>query len=134
VDAALVVVGAAPIFIDIDDGTINNRTQIGCNPGTATLLYFENLAGAGTASITAGTVTVGVPFKAGVSTTSGAHQCALNGTVNSAGGGSANTPPTGITTMRLGRAATATQGAQWLRRVRYWPRALSSAELQSVTT
>ena len=134
IEAALVAIGAAPVAFDLDDGTTSNRTQLGYTANTAALVFFQNLAGAGTATMACGTATPGVPYKAGASTISGAHQCAFNGTVNAVGGSSANAPPTGITTARLARPLAATQGAQWLRRVRYWPRALSAAELQSATT
>jgi hypothetical protein len=118
--------------ITLDDGTNNNRTQLGIGLNTANLVFFQNLAGAVTANIPDGTLTLGAPYKAAASTTSGAHQAAFNGAVSSLGT-SANTPPTGITTMRLCRPVTATTGVQWIRRARFWPRALSASELQSVT-
>lgn len=133
VDATQVVAGGSPTYIELDDGTTSNRTQLFSDAGLSNIHYFEDLNTAGTVSNVIGTFTPGVPFKCAVSTITGSHQCALNGAAPFVGP-NANAPPTGITTMRLGKSTTVAVGSQWLRRVRFWNSTLSAAQLQSVTT
>ena len=133
IEATQIAPGDAPIYMQLDDGTVTNRTQMGSDAGLSNMRYAELLNSGGTTSNVVGTFTPGVPFKCAVSTQAGNHQCSLNGAAPFVGP-NVNAPPTGITTLRFGRPVAATQGAQWLRRGSFWNIALSSAELQSVTT
>ena len=133
VDAMLPVQGGASGYIQFDDGTNNNRSVLSTDVALLVLRYFENNATVTTVNtIGAGNVPAGVPFKGGVSTIAGQHSYALNGGPLTTGS-SANNPPT-VTTLRLGKGIGATSGSFYLRRVRYWPQALTAAQLQSATT
>lgn len=133
VEATQVVPGAAPIYMQLDDGTVNNRTQVGSDAGLSNIRYIQLYNTGGTTSNVVAAFAPGVPFKCGVSTQAGNHLCALNG-ASPFVGANTNPPPAGITTLRIGRPVAATQGAQWLRRARFWNRPMSAGELQSVTT
>lgn len=91
-------------------------------------------SGAAVFSATGPVFTFGAVNKAAFAYLSGASRAAVNGT---AFGPSATALTVTGTVVELGSDGV-TPGANaldgWLRRVRYWPRALSAAELQSVTT
>jgi hypothetical protein len=119
------------VHVQFDDGTQPNRANILTITAGNSVTYNEVVGG--TVITTQGAVYVpGTTFKAAFSSVSGLHQYSLNSGVPSSNANAANPPP--VTTLRFGKATTATVGAMYLRRVRYWSRALSAAELQSVTT
>ena len=133
VEATQAVAGQAPIYMQMDDGTIANMTQLSSDVGQTNVRFYQDYNSGVTANVGLGAFAVGTPFKAAASTITGAHQGTLNG--GTLGSSSvANPPPTGMITARFGRSTTGVQGVQWLRRARVWNRALSGAELQSVTT
>ena len=81
----------------------------------------------------AGTYVANAVIKMASSWTAGAQLFNLNGIQPKSA--AAAGVPLGITQLLLGHDNTgATTEVIWLRRYRYWPRALSAAELQSVTT
>jgi hypothetical protein len=98
---------AAPASVDqtlvsIDDGTVNNRYRIFNTAGGSTINVGRSVAGAGLTS-TAGSMTPGTPFKAGMSVDSaGRVTGSFNGgaVVAQTGG-----PTTGLTTFRIGNNA-----------------------------
>jgi hypothetical protein len=118
----------------IDDGTSTNRLylyegQNGTIPGFSTSVASIQT----TALSTANSYTAGASFKTGATWSPTGFAIALNGGAV-ATAGPAGLPP-GITGISLGNrfdAARAING--YIRRVRYWPRALGSVELQGVTT
>jgi hypothetical protein len=94
--------------------------------------YSEVVAGVTTLSASSIFPGAGTPFKAAYATVSGNHQFAVNGVAAAANANAAGPPS--VTTLRFGKSTTANVGVLYLRRFRYWPRALTNAELQSVTT
>jgi hypothetical protein len=128
---------AVPAFgglIYVSDGTGSNRLQLSNNTGAPE----TTLSSAGVTSVNNPehiSVAVNAPYKFGGSLVAGTYMSSLNGgAVNTSTAGVVM--PVGITTIGLGNLIGAGQFYLdgWLRRVRYWPRALSAAELQSVTT
>jgi hypothetical protein len=122
--------GATFTHVTIDDGTAANRIIIRNIATVASALYVTANATTATASI--GSVAAGANFKAGAALLSGSVYGTVNGgTIVTASGAA----PSGLTTLRIGNSTPVTQALNgWMRRIRYWPRALSNAELQSVTT
>ena len=132
VDAMLPVASGASTYAQIDDGTNANRSLMTTDVDTLVMRFLESNTSVTTInSIGAGGLTGGNPFKAAISSVSGAHGIALNGAVPAAMQ-ALRTPA--VTTLRLGRSVAAAVGSLYVRRFRYWPRALSAAELQQVTT
>jgi hypothetical protein len=133
VDAMQPAIGGAPTYVEFDDGTTANRSLLSTDAALLNVRFFEinanttTLNGAG-----AGTITAGVPFKSGAVSISGQHGYMLNGGAFISNAAAAN-PPT-VTTLRIGKPTSATVGSFYIRRVRYWPQALTAAQLQSVTT
>jgi hypothetical protein len=125
-------VGAATL-VQLDDGSSSNRALLASAVTTGAIQYFESNGGVTTAnSVGAGTPPLGVPFKTALATTAGRHSYVLNGSTVFSSGNAAAPPP--ITTLRIGNAVYPTEGSFYLRRMRYWPRALSDSEIQVVTT
>ena len=122
-------------FMQFDDGTTPNRILLGCTSGPFVLTSnaVESIGGVLTFnSNTLGKVPAAQPFKMGYSTAAGAHFYALGGVVSPVSNAAGTLPV--VTTLKLGRAVPVTIGSLYLRRARYWPRALNVTELQSVTT
>ena len=132
VDAMLFGVNTpGSVYFQFDDGTQPNRINILTTPAGTDITYNEVAAGSLTTS-QGSPYTIGIPFKAAMASVAGLHLSAVNGVIPAINTRATAPPP--VTTLRFGKAVTATVGALYLRRVRYWPRVLSNAELQSVTT
>lgn len=126
------VAGANCNWMLIDDGSAVN-SMVMLNPASsANIRYGLTISSASVFS--SGDVTTGTRptiFKSGLSVaTTQANRCMNGGTVASPGPG--GTLPT-LTRVNFGGGAV-TQPNGYMRRFRYWPRALSNAELQQVTT
>jgi len=122
-------------FLQLDDATNANLMRLICQTGPFQGTSFAAEIVASVVNYNSselGRIPFGPPFKMGYSTRSGAHQYALNGVASSVGNAATDPPP--VTTLKLGRAVPATLGSFYLRRARYWPRALTTSELQAVTT
>jgi hypothetical protein len=119
-------------IVRIDDATSANRAQIYLNPATGNVFAFGSVAGVTQANPN-GQVITGAPQKAAL-TYGSPWTFAFDGV---AGASAGTTTPLPVTRMLIGEAS-ATLGQWplngWLRRIRYWPRALTSTELQQVTT
>ena len=116
-----------------DNNTTNRLILRGQTTASASALLGTSIAGTTTFSGALGNVSAN-----GVSKMCGAwNGTTANGSLNGAAPVSyAVGMPGSITTLTIGNG-TAGSGLWingWMRRVRYWPRALSNAELQSVTT
>jgi hypothetical protein len=86
-------------------------------------------------SQTANSATAGVPFKAAMAYDAAGSRIVLNAGAVAAAGVPAGGMPTGLTTLWFAQVPGGTPTlCGYLRRVRYWPRALTNAELQAVTT
>jgi hypothetical protein len=117
-------------LVQIDDGGNNNRIELRATIALANVVY--RVGGSVTVSFnTSGPVAANVPFKLGAALLSnGSNGCLSGGSVTNVSGAA----PTSLTTMRLGQDGIGlgfTNG--YLRRTRYWPRALSTQELQANT-
>jgi len=119
-------------WVGLNDGTTNNIVQL---QQTATTLSIRAVITVATTNLvnTAGVaITRPGPFKAAV-----ANDAIWNGAVNgvsipTSGGASVAFGP--LTTINIGSAAGALAINGYIQRIRYWSRALSAAELQTVTT
>jgi hypothetical protein len=133
VEAMLPAAGGTPIYAQLDDATNNNRSSVASDAGLVNMRGFEASGGATTLNtLNAGSPTVGMPFQVAMSSAASAHQLALNGSLATLGTNAS--PPPIVTTLRLGKGNAATSGSFYLRRFRYWSRALSASEMQAVTT
>jgi len=118
--------------VEVNDGTTNNRTnnyiqqpRHGAMAGTVATVAI--------ASTTANSLNANVPFRIGGSYSGSGTVAAMSGSVQSKTVGAAN--PSGLTTIRIGtNAAGSAYLDGWIRRVRYYPRELSAAELIALTT
>jgi len=126
--------GAFPVLASLDDGTANNAAII-INKATG-FTHAEGTAGGvnqwGIAGPT-GSTPYGTVKKAGLSMALNNISYCINGALATVD--LAATLPA-VTTLHLGCNATGATGAHSVafRRVSYWSRALSAAELQTVTT
>ena len=119
-------------WVGLNDGTTNNIVQL---QQTATTLSIRAVITVATSNLvnTAGVaITRPGAFKAAV-----ANDTTWNGAVNgvaipTSGGASVAFGP--LTTINIGSAAGALAINGYIQRIRYWSRALSAAELQTVTT
>ena len=118
----------------ISDGTTANRLALfAVASGAVTTLSGAGIAGVVTNVSAVGNVVGGVTTKFAASWDGTTNANALNGTT----GGSAGVGmPSGLATVVFGTNGLTTNNNVlngWLRRTQYWPRALSTAELQAVT-
>jgi hypothetical protein len=122
--------GGTFTFVTIDDATTANRIIYRTTNTATAALYL--VASATTATAALGSIAAGVNFKAGAAMLPGS----VYGTVNGGSIVTANgAQPAGLTTMRIGNSLAVNQSLNgYFQRIRYWSRALSNAELQSVTT
>jgi hypothetical protein len=131
---ALVPVGGGN-FLQLDDTTNNNRTLLTCTSGPFQGISNAVEIAAGVTNYnnnSLGKIPFGTPFKLGYSTISGAHFYALRGVVSAVNNTVGNLPT--VTTLKIGRAVPVTLGSFYMRRARYWPRALATSELRQATT
>jgi hypothetical protein len=123
-----------PIAASIDDGSNNNR--ITAFQGGSAVSATVNVR---SASVSTTIGDSGVDFSASVVKLAGAFSgTSVSVTVNggSVVAGTTNGMPSGLTTMRLGGTNSLYLNTLngYLRRVTYYPRRLSNAELQAITT
>lgn len=117
---------------EMHDGTENNRLLIYIT--TFSTKFFGSSAGTGTEAAAASSVpTSGVPFKVAGAFTAGEYAISYNGgTVATAAPAAL---PIGLSAMALGERRTGAQAINGhLRRVTFYPRRLSNAELVSITS
>ena len=116
-------------WVSLDDGTANNRLSLltAVNASTVSSLVSSG----GVNSVLGGNVyTVSPPatFKYAIQVASGNYASCAGGVVAS----QAATQPVGVNRLALGTGGGGPVTG-YLRRVRYWPRALGATELQAVT-
>jgi hypothetical protein len=120
-------------IVRLDDGTATTALSMSIQTGTNAIFTAGQIASVFQLNGNVGVVTNGTPQK--VAATYGPTiwtGCSVGQIIP--GGG--NATPLPVTTLRIGgsNASNASFKANgWLRRVQYWPRALSSAQLQAVT-
>jgi hypothetical protein len=120
---------ASNVLVDFNDSTSGNRIAL----FDTNLTALQKIASAQTYSTTLGTPTIGTAFKVGMALATGNQIGTLNGAAPTTLASGAI--PAGLTTLNLGGDfANANPMTGYLRRVRYWPRALTSAALVIATT
>lgn len=115
----------------IDDGTTSNRIILRNSSGVASVASV--VSGSPTINLTGSAITAGSVFKVAGQVSSNSSAVEYNGgaPVTAAGGAI----PSGLTTVRLGQNSVGAAFANgYIRRVRYWPRALSNSDLIRYTT
>ena len=118
--------------ISIDDGTTNNRIQTYRVFGQNNVASQVAVAATDAYNQTIGVLTPGAIVKAATAFRSGYQQSAFNGVL--AGSGSTAFTLGPVTTLNIGQTSNGLPVNGWVRRVRYWPRALLPYELQTVTS
>lgn len=118
--------GTSPDIVSLDDGTNNNRLWLYVSSPSTSVAFMAN-GGATQFNTATGAITLGATFRQAVAFTGGAQAFCANG--GSVGTASIATIPT-FNRLAFGLS----NGNAYIRRVRYWPRALSSTELQQATT
>jgi hypothetical protein len=115
-------------IFEVDGGVGNIWLRAYVLAGTANITGDVN-----TTSVIFGTMTPGTPFKIAATYSASGTHTALNGVLGT-GTAAVSTPAT-YTTLRLGvtDSSNGNPANGYLRRVQYWPRVLSDAEMQSVT-
>lgn len=129
---AVVAAGTNQFLAQLDDGTTQNRVVIyrqGSDGASATLFDAANVA---IFTPMQAIIAQGATYKAAAAHADGISRVSTNGAA------ATNSTAAGIiaksTTLRLGSSSTSvSQTNGHLRRVRYWKRALSAAEIQGVT-
>ena len=132
-EASVPQLGRAARLWAVDDGSINNMVDATFSVSNAFTL--ETVAGGayGGGSTATGSITANTIQKtAAVFTTSGNELACLNG--GTVGSAALTLPSASLTRLLLGRQQSGVNICGWLRRLTYYPRALSSAELQAITT
>jgi hypothetical protein len=132
VEASLPQLEAASLM-SVDDSTGNNRSILSTAAnGTALAQTLSSFGGLNSYSVPPANLYVPGIIKLALAQ-SETLSVALNG--GAAAVVAAPILPVGITTLRFGRNVTGSaQMNGYLRRARYWPRALSNAELKAATT
>lgn len=124
------------VLYGLNDGSDNNRLQQGLLAPPTPIVPDSLVVSGGTASVSLPetvTVPTNVLFKFGASLKAGAFASSLNGAapyVNTTG----IVMPIGINHLSIGNSGGTFSVDGYIQRLRYWPRALSNVELQSVTT
>jgi len=121
-----------PQFVNIDDGTTNNRLAVSTN-SSRNLRGQVAIGGTFTTISTANAYTEGVVSKLALGYQALNHAAVANG--GTVAPETTVGVPSGLTTMRLGDQSGGFGNVNgYLRRISYWPRRLSNADLQAITT
>jgi hypothetical protein len=127
--------GGFPVIARFDDGTANNVITLLINASVGRMYSSSVVASvAGWTLGNNGTYVQNVIHKIAVAWDVGVQRFNLNG-IQPQSSTVASATPSGLTTLRIGQdQAGSLNKSMNVRRVAYWSRALSAAELQSVTT
>jgi hypothetical protein len=123
--------GAQAGMIRLDDGTDSNNLMVFMAPQNPAVILYGVVATVNQLSATVVGIS-GAPQKAAVAY--GGLWRGATGGVTAAGTGSATPLPATRLMFGMGHSSQAWWLDGYIRRVRYWPRALSNSELQQVTT
>jgi hypothetical protein len=123
---------AAAMAVEIGDGTNNNRHAV-FTVGGASCNYYNFVGGVSQATISAPAFAANVVGKFAVGYAVNDFQTVGNGTLG--GADTSGSLPTNLNKMFIGNnVGTASFWGGWLRRITYYPRRLTNAELQTLTT
>jgi hypothetical protein len=126
-------VSATAVIAGFDDGTANNRFSNFYVSNTGAVSANQVIGGAASFTITgASGLTLSNTQKAATAFAAGSYAISVNGAAV-ATNAFASAPPA-ITTLRIGLRPSGTQANMYLRRITYYPRRLSNAELVSITS
>jgi hypothetical protein len=126
--------GTLQTIAHFDDGSVSNRIRIWNQSNSTAYFGGVTVGGAAEVGVSSGNVTPGTSARIGLTYGTGNVVMSRNGSVPVVS--AAVGVPVAITSLRIG----GTNGPPYwwvngyIRRVRYWPRALSNTELQQVTT
>ena len=122
--------GMYPVTAQLDDGSTNNRTALYNTAATANVGFDQISSNVNVGNGNVGSFTVGQPFRAAGAWSSGTNALVNGGAISA----QASAPkPVGVTTLRIGQGVNAGYWNGFIRRLTYYPRALSSAELIAAT-
>jgi hypothetical protein len=117
-------------LVQIDSGSNTNRFNITTWTGLNSIRIFAAPSNPGVilGNWIANAITKGAATYAGLAVTGSLNGAAIQS-------GAMGSSPVGINNLKVGCSAAAGDELDgWIRRIRYWPRALSNAELQAVTS
>jgi hypothetical protein len=122
-----------PCYVDINNGTTNERFALSSNQFANHRVTVRNTAGNIWDTNAGGSIVANIASKWALAATSGDFSSAYNGIAGAVS--SATGMPAGLTQMTIGAAGGGANRANgYLRRITYYPRRLSNAELQAITT
>ena len=126
-------IGRAGRLVAIDDGSTNNMIDATVSATNATTIEAIAAGVYGGFASAVGSITANTTQKSAFTfSTSASETACLNaGTV---GSNNLTLPSASLTRMLLGRQSTGVELCGYLRRVTYYPRQFSNAELQTITT
>ena len=117
----------------ISDGTNNNRIQLGSSTASSgNINLIVTTVGVAQANPLVGSLGTAGPHKAAGSYATNSFQIGVNGALGTED--TSGSVPSSLSVLNIGAAGNNnTKGNVWLRRITYYPRRLSNAELQAVT-
>jgi hypothetical protein len=121
-----------PRIAVIDDGSTNNAILNLWRSDTSRLYGSITFGGANQADVGTNGVTQTNVNKIGLAYATNDFAASVNGGAPSTD--TLGSVPSGLTTLRIGRSSGTDYLNGYLRRITYYPRALSAAELQAITT
>jgi hypothetical protein len=125
-------VAASAVVAGFDDGTANNRFSNFYSSNTGAVSANQVIAGSPSFTVSgASGLTLSNVQKAAAAYAAGSYAMSVNGAA-AVTDAFASAPPT-VNTMRIGLRPSGTQANMYLRRITYYPRRLSNAELQAIT-
>lgn len=131
-DTAVANLAADRAFLQLSDGTNNNRLIQHAVATTNVKNFFVAVGGATQANVNSGaTVAANTPHKFAASAAENDFRCSVDGVLGTPD--TSGSMPAGITTLRLGRSATGHHLRGYIRKVMVLPRTSTNAELQALT-
>lgn len=131
-DTAVANLAADRAFLQLSDGTNNNRLIQHAVATTNVKNFFVAVGGATQASVNSGaTVAANTPHKFAASAAENDFRCSIDGVLGTPD--TSGSMPTGITTLHLGRSATGHHLRGHIRKVMVLPRTSTNAERQALT-
>ncbi|CAB5224022.1 hypothetical protein UFOVP393_27 [uncultured Caudovirales phage] len=118
----------------ISDGTNNNRIQLGASTASSgNINLLVTSAGVTQANPLVGSLGTTGPHKSAGAYATNSFQVAVNGALGTED--TSGSVPSSLSVLNIGAAGNLnTKGNLWIQRITYYPRRLSNAELQVITT